>query len=164
MDNFKDTDRAERTHAAIDRLVRVMRLHHKVIERRVDGLGVHHSQHRMLMRLSCTGRTASQKDIAAALDVSPACVARTLKALSAAGLIDKTEGTDGRCREISLLPKGRKLVDDSIKTFRQIDEEMFKGISDQEIERLTDTLARLYENLSGMEKGDPAPERSDMTR
>lgn len=143
--------RTERTHAAIDRLVRTMRLHHRVVEKRIDGLGVHHSQHRTLMKLSCMGRTASQKDIAEALDVSPACMARTLKALSAAGLIDKAEGADGRCRQIALLPAGQRLVDDSVKTFHMIDEEMFRDISDEDIDRLTGTLNRLYLNLIRME-------------
>lgn len=144
-------ERTETTRAAIDRLVRTMRLHHRVVEKRIDGLGVHHSQHRTLMKLSCMGRTASQKDIARALDVSPACVARTLKALSVAGLIDKAEGADGRCREIALQPAGQKLVDDSVKTFRRIEEEMFAGISDDDILRLTETLSRVYDNLCQME-------------
>ena len=143
--------RSERTHAAIDRLVRTMRLHHRVVEKRIDGLGVHHSQHRTLMKLSCMGRTASQKDIAEALDVSPACVARTLKALEASGWIEKSEGEDGRCREIALRPEGQKLVDDSIKTFRRIDADMFEGITDGEIASLTRTLERLYQNLCKME-------------
>ena len=160
MTLHETTARAERTHAAIDRLVRVMRLHHKVIEQRIDGLGIHHSQHRMLMRLSCVGRTTSQKDIAAALEVSPACVARTLKALSASGLIEKAEGADGRCREISILPAGQQLIDDSIKTFRQIDAEMFKGISDDDLERLAGILSRVHQNLCGMERA-AMPERSD---
>ena len=145
------TDRKDRTHGAIDLMVRVMRAHHRVIEKRVDGLGIHHSQHRTLMKLSRMGRTASQKDIARALDVSPACVARTLKALDSAGLIDRSEGTDSRCREISLLPAGQKLVDDSRATFRQIDEEMFAGISDDDILHLTDMLNRIYQNLCDME-------------
>ena len=143
--------RDERTHAAIERLVRTMRLHHRVVEKRIEGLGVHHSQHRTLMKLSCMGRTASQKDIAQAMEVSAPCMARTLKALSAAGLIDKTEGEDGRRREIALLPAGQRLVEDTVKTFRAIDEEMFEGISDAEIDALTGTLGRVYDNLLNME-------------
>ena len=164
MEAMEFGPRSERTHAAIDRLVRTMRLHHRVVEKRIDGLGVHHSQHRTLMKLSRMGRTASQKDIARALDVSPACVARTLKALSAAGLIDKaleasgwiekSEGEDGRCREIALNAAGQRLVDDSIKTFRRIDADMFEGITDGEILSLTRTLEKLYQNLCKMENGE----------
>lgn len=161
MESTPSPSRGDRTHTAIDRLVRVMRLHHRVIERRIDGLGIHHSQHRMLMRLSCTGGAASQKDLAAALDVSPACVARTLKALNAAGLIDKSEGADGRRRKIGILPKGQRLIDDSFKTFREIDREMFAGISDEEVRQLTDILSRIHQNLADMENRNASPERSE---
>lgn len=144
-------ERMEHIHVATDRLVRTMRLHHKVMEQRLDGLGVHHGEHRMLMRLSNMGRMSSQKDVAEALGVSPACVARTLKSLSAAGLIVKAEGADSRRHEISLLPAGQRLVDDSLKTFRAIDVELFEGISDGDILRLTQTLNRLYQNLCKMD-------------
>lgn len=103
------------------------------------------------MRLSCMGRTTSQKDIASALGVSPACVARTLKSLSAAGLIDKAEGSDSRRREIAILPAGQRLVDDSIKTFEAIGAEMFDGIGEEELSRFCETLDRLYQNLCRME-------------
>ena len=146
---------------SIDVLIRTRRLHHRVVERRIEGLGVHHSQHRLLMRLSCMGGAASQKDIAQALEVSPACVARTLKALSGAHLIGKAEGTDGRRREISILPEGQRVIDDSIKTFRAIDEEMFTGIPDQEIASLLQTLSKLHQNLCDMENRDSSCERSE---
>lgn len=152
MERVKISPRTERTHAALDRMMRTMRLHHKVIEQRFEGLGVHHSQHRMLMHLSRLGPMPSQKDFAGALGVSPACVARTLKSLSAAGLIDRAEGADGRCREIALLPAGQKLVEDSVKTFSSIEAEMFEGISDEDIAHMTDIMSRLYQNLCKMEK------------
>ena len=143
--------RDERTHAATDRMIRIMRMHHRIVEKRIDGLGIHHSQHRMLMRLSCMGRTASQKDIAQAMDVSPACVARTLKALSAAGLIEKTEGADSRCREIAIRPAGRQLIDASVQTFQRTAAEMFDRIPDEDVEKLIDILERIQENLTAME-------------
>ena len=139
------------THGAIDRLVRVMRAHHRVIEKRIDGLGIHHSQHRTLMRLSKMGPADCQKDIAEALDVSPANVARTLKALSAAGLIEKREGADSRCREIDILPAGQALIDASLKTFSEIDAEMFEGVPDEDVMHLTRTLMKVYDNLNNME-------------
>lgn len=151
-----ETDERARGSAArfeaIDLLIHAMRQHHRIVERRIEGLGVHHSQHRMLMRLSKMGRMASQKDIAAALDVSPACVARTLKSLSAAGLIDKTEASDGRRNEIGILPEGQKLIDDSLKVFREIDTQMFEGISESEMAAFTETLRRVRQNLTRMEQ------------
>ena len=143
--------REGRIHAATDDMIRIMRMHHRVIEKRIDVLGIHHSQHRMLMRISCMGRTASQRDIAEALDVSPACVARTLKALGAAGLIEKSEGTDSRRREIDISPDGQRLVDASKQMFEDIAGEMFAGIPDADIEQMIQTLRRIHENLCDME-------------
>ena len=153
-------EREQQLHETVDVLIHVMRLHHRIVERRIDGLGVHHSQHRMLMKVAKLGHSASQKDIADAMDVSPACVARTLKHLSAEGLIEKREGADGPCNEISILPKGERLVEDSLALFRQIGAEMFQGISGAELESLTEVLRRIRGNLTAMEQGDPQSERT----
>ena len=55
------------------------RMQHRIIEARVRSLGIHPSQHILLMRLSDMGRFPSQAQIAEELDISPASVARTLK-------------------------------------------------------------------------------------
>ena len=55
------------------------RMQHRIIEARVRRLGIHPSQHILLMHLSQMGRFPSQTQIAQELDVSPASVARTLK-------------------------------------------------------------------------------------
>lgn len=149
-----ERERSARLKETIDLLIHDMRLHHRIVEKRIDGLGVHHSQHRMLMKLSRMGKSASQKDIARALDVSPACVARMLKPLNCAGLIEKSDGADGRCNEISITPAGTRLVEDSLEIFRSIDGQMFQGVSDQELEALAGMLKRMQENLLNMEKAE----------
>ena len=136
----------------VETLIHTCRLHHRVVEKRIEGLGVHHSQHRMLMKLSRMGTTASQKNIAAAMDVSPACVARTLKSLDAAGLIDRQGGTDGRCNAVSIRPQGQQLVDASLNVFRGIDEGMFEGFAPEELATLKSLLGRVQDNLAGMEQ------------
>ena len=74
MDSEK-RDRTRQIKEDIDALIHTMRLHHRVVERRIDGLGVHHSQHRMLMRLSDLGRSVSHWPTRwmSAQPVSPAC-------------------------------------------------------------------------------------------
>ena len=144
----------------IDALIHTMRLHHRVVERRIDGQGVHHSQHRMLMRLYCLGRSVSQRELADAIDVSPACVARMLKPLTAAGLVEKADGSDGRRNEISVSPAGIQLVEDSKAVFREIGEQMFAGMKEEELQTLGALLKKLKDNLTEMDKGavgDMAP-------
>ena len=147
----------ERVKDNIDLLIHTMRLHHRIVEKRVEGLGVHHGQHRMLMKVSCLGKSASQKALAEAMDVSPANVARALKQLTAAGLIEKAEGADGRCNEISLLPEGQALVENSRAIFREIGAEMFEGVSEGEMEALGDILRKIQANLVNMERGEGEP-------
>ena len=148
----QERERVEQLRQTIDLLIHTMRLHHRVVERRIEGLGVHHSQHRLLMKLARMDKSASQKEIAAALDVSPACVARMLKPLNAAGLIEKAGGADGRCNEISISPDGEQLVQDSLAVFRDIDARMFRDVSGQELAALGGVLRRVQENLVEMEK------------
>ncbi|MBQ3304989.1 MAG: MarR family transcriptional regulator [Clostridia bacterium] len=148
-----DYDRTQRIKADIDALIHTMRLHHRVVERRIEGMGVHHSQHRLLMRLSDLGRSASQKELADAMDVSPACVARMLKPMTAAGLVEKASGADGRCNEISVSAAGMQLVEDSRAVFRQIGEQMFEGLTEGELQTLGALLDKLKANLSNMDKG-----------
>ena len=152
MEPEEGNDRARQNHEAIDLMINTMRQHHRVVERRIDGLGVHHSQHRLLMCLSRMGKIPSQKEIAQKLDVSPACVARMLKGLSGSGLIDKAEGSDGRCNEISILPRGTELIADSLNVFREIDAEMFSGFSDEEIGTLITLMRRVRKNLTDIEQ------------
>lgn len=147
----------ERVKDNIDLLIHTMRLHHRIVEKRVEGMGVHHGQHRMLMKVSFLGKSASQKALAEAMDVSPANVARTLKQLAAAGLIEKTEGADGRCNEISLLPEGQALVENSRAIFMEIGAEMFEGVSEGEMEALGGILRKIQANLVNMERSEGEP-------
>ena len=152
----QEWDRVQRIKENVDAMIHTMRLHHRVVERRTEGMGVHHSQHRMLMTLSRLGQSASQKDLADAMDVSPACVARALKPLSAAGLVEKAEGADGRCNAVSVSPEGRRLVEDTRVVFRDIDARMFEGVTGTELNALNDILRRVQKNLIEMEGREPS--------
>ena len=87
------------------------RMQHRIIEARVRSLGIHPSQHLLLMRLSDMGRFPSQSQIAEELDISPASVARTLKQLEAGGYIERCgSDVDGRRNEIAISRKGEEMV------------------------------------------------------
>lgn len=143
--------REQRIHQAISGLIRVGRRHHQLIEQRVEALGMHRSQHHMLMTLSRMGRTASQKDLAQCLGISPAAVARTLKTLEADGWVEKADGADNRRNEISLSPEGQERVEASRSLFRALDQGIFEDISDGEIAALAATLDCMLDNIARME-------------
>lgn len=129
------------------------RMHHRIVEARVRSLGIHPSQHFLLMRLSEMGRVPSQTQIAEELDVSPASVARTLKQLEAGGYIERCgSDVDGRRNEIAISKKGEEMVQCSRKIFDRMDAARFKDFSPDELDVLEALLQRQMDNLRRLEQ------------
>lgn len=140
-------------HRAVGALICDARLHHRIVERRLSGLGVHNSQHWMLMYLARTGKIPAQKEIAEDMNMSPASVAATVKKLSQGGYIEKTGcDSDNRRNQISITPKGMQVVQQSRSYFEQIEQAMFKSLSEEQIQTLCDTLGVIMENLNEYEE------------
>ena len=145
----------------IDRLHRIShmqrhlgRMQHRIVEARVRSLGIHPSQHFMLMRLSDMGRFPSQAQIAEELDVSPASVARTLKQLEAGGYIERCgSDVDGRRNEIAISAKGEEMVRRSREIFERMDAARFEGFGPEELDQLEALLRRQMDNLRRVEQG-----------
>lgn len=124
------------------------RLHRKEVERFAAELGVHRSQHFVLMRIADAGGSASQKELAKRLEISPAALAVTLKKLESGGYLEKkpTEN-DSRLNEVMLTDKGWEVRHLSEEKFSRIDEQMFNGFTDGELETLVSFLKRMQSNL-----------------
>ena len=145
----------------IDRLHRIShmqrhlgRMQHRIVEARVRSLGIHPSQHFMLMRLSDMGRFPSQAQIAEELDVSPASVARTLKQLEAGGYIERCgSDVDGRRNEIAISAKGEEMVQRSREIFGRLETVNYAGFTPEELDQLEALLKREMENLRRLEQG-----------
>lgn len=129
------------------------RMHHRIVEARVRSLGIHPSQHLLLMRLSEMGRFPSQTQIAEELDVSPASVARTLKQLEAGGYIERCgSDVDGRRNEIAISKKGEEMVQCSREIFDRMDAVRFENFSPEELDVLETLLQRQMDNLRRLEQ------------
>ena len=150
-----DSERAAQVHQAIDLLIRSSRLHHRNIEKGFENTGLHRSQRRMLMHLSRFETMPSQRKIADDFDISPACVARTLKALASEGYITRAGDEDDlRRNNVSITEKGLNTVSETRHTFESIDQAAFEGMSCDELNQLISLLARVKENLSRSAEGD----------
>lgn len=135
------------------------RMQHRIIEARVRRLGIHPSQHILLMHLSQMGRFPSQTQIAQELDVSPASVARTLKSLEANGYIERCgSDVDGRRNEIAITAKGEEMVRRSREIFDRLEAATFENFSDAELDCLEALLGKVMANLRRMEQGGPIQE------
>ncbi len=132
---------------AINMMIKTDRMHRALIDCRISTLGIHHTQHRMLMHLACHSSLPSQKELADHLNITPAAVTGALKKMEADGYVERTLGHDNRYNELRITEKGRALVSKSCKIFSETDAAMFEGFTDEELDSYISCLERLQENI-----------------
>lgn len=105
-----------------------------------------------LLHAEAGGRPWSQRDVARQMELSPATVAVSLKALERDGYVARAaDERDARRNRVSLTDKGRRAVEKCGESFRAVDERMLSGFSPEEKAQLTGFFQRMIENLGGME-------------
>jgi len=135
-------------------MMRIARMRHRVSMDAVSGLGIHPSEHLLLMNLGRMGSAVSQTQIACEMEVTPASVARTVKSLDAGGYIERNESEgDSRRNEIRITEKGKAVTEESRRMFTALDDEICAGFSDGELMQLRDFFRRMLENISALERG-----------
>ena len=150
----------------ICRFMEARRMHRRAIGRFAADLGLHHSQHRMLMHLVHNDVIRSQKQLAEHFGVSPAAIATTLKKLEADGYIERTKSADGldcRNNEIIITELGRRVATETEKYFRQVDCRAIDGFSEEEIATFVSLLDRMCKNLADASGSSDADERREKT-
>ncbi len=138
------------------RIMHINRLHCRAFEAKISEVGIHRSQHMILMYLCRCENTPSQKQIADHFEISPAAVAVSLKKLETGGyIIRNCSESDGRYNKIQITDKGKSVVEYSRKSFEDIDTRAYADISDDEKQVLMSLLCRVEQNfkeLSGKEE------------
>lgn len=143
-----NAERAAKIHQAVELLIKSTRMHHRTVDNRMGNSGLHHSQRKMLMFLSSTGGATSQREIADKFEISPACVARTLKSLAADGYVSRSGAeNDMRRNNVFITEKGAQIVEETQRQFDQIDQHCFEGFSDAQLDQLILLLEQLQINL-----------------
>ncbi len=136
----------------IKRLIRVDRCHRAMIEAQVNRLGIHRSQHNVLMYLYYCREAPTQDQIARTFEITPAAVAATLKKLEAAGLVERDiRKENGREKEVRLTDEGLEIVRISQELFASADEKILRGFTEEEMGQLEDFLDRMAENMKNSE-------------
>lgn len=128
-------------------LLHTGRLHKALIDSRVRDIGIHRTQHRILMHLAKCDRIPSQRELAEHLDITPAAVTIAIKQIECDGYIKRTQGKDTRFYEIEITEKGREMVALTRELFYAADRRMFDGFSDEEIDKFMEFMDRLQGNL-----------------
>lgn len=132
---------------AIDMMIKTDRMHRSLIDSRVRDIGIHRTQHRILMQLAREGKLPSQKELADRLDITPAAVTGALKKIEQDGYIKRTLGHDTRFNEIKITEKGRALVALTKELFSKADASMFEGFSDEELDTYISCLEKFQANI-----------------
>ena len=143
-------------------IMKANRLHRNAIEKRLRALGMHRSQHMLLMLVSCSPDNISQKELAEKLQITPAAVAMTLKKLETGGYISRhIDKTDNRINRTVILPKGAEAVQLSEKSYVEVDNAMLEGISEAELAAFVHTMEKINNNLAvlGMEDSSKLSEK-----
>lgn len=135
---------------SMHKFMRVSKLHRAAFEKRVSSLGIHHSQHHLLMHLSCCSELPTQKEIAEHLKISPAAVTVCLKKLEKAGLVEKGASFDGRENKIIITDKGKEMVGMSRDMFSEIDKSAFSDFSEEDIKKLNEYLDIIIKNFENI--------------
>lgn len=144
-----EKDNFEIYKSTMRKMACIGRLHRTVFERNISKMGIHHSQHHLLMYISKEGEIPSQKQIAEKFGITPAAVARSLKSLEAEGYIERScVEDDSRFKKIVITPKGNEIVRKSHQMFKETDESVFEKFSDDDIARFNEYLDLMKSSLN----------------
>ena len=132
---------------AIEMMIKTDKMHRCMIDARVKEIGIHRTQHRILMNLARNGALPSQKELADRLGITPAAVTGALKKIEQDGYVERTLGQDTRYNELKITEKGRAMVDKTRELFSAADTAMFDGFTDEELDTYISCLEKLQSNM-----------------
>ena len=141
-----------RLSRAVEMMIKVNKLHRAMMDIQTKEIGIHRTQHRMLIHLDKDGMLPSQRELAAKLDITPAAVTVALKKLENDGYIERTLGQDTRYNEIKITEKGRELLDRTHELFLRVDSAMLEGFSAEELDSYIAYLERMQKNIQKQTK------------
>lgn len=131
----------------------INRTKHKVFDKLVGKMGIHHSQHMTLMFIGRRGGINSQKEISEEFEISPAAVAVTLKKMEKGGYIERNaDEQDGRFNRITVTEKGKSIIEQTRLCFDEADRKMFAGFTEEEMQDFVSLLERVKANIIKMDQ------------
>ncbi len=136
-------------------IIKIAREHRKTVEKRVCSLGIHPSQHHLLMYIA-RNEFCTQNSIAEAMEISAATVAVSLKKMEKGGYIEKqTSNHDNRSNKIALTEKGKYVAEHSERMFDEVDRKMFSSFTEEEQVEFYSYMERIVSNLKSIAEGNP---------
>jgi MarR family transcriptional regulator, organic hydroperoxide resistance regulator len=128
-------------------MANIGRLHSTKANHFMDQIGLYRGQAILMMTLSeQDGLTHSY--IAEKLQISPAAVTKVIKRLEEENFIQRRpDERDERVSRVYLREKGRAAIDEIHRSFCALDNKMFEGLSEEELDELHKVLLHVLANL-----------------
>ena len=137
-------------------LAQVCRLAGQRRRLRLERIGLHHAQGMVLFRLWHQDG-ASQRDLAAALQITPPTASNTLQRMERDGWIERRrDDADQRIVRVYLTEKARELREDARASLRDFDREMGSALSEAEQATLRQSLLKVQRYLEKVTAGEGA--------
>jgi len=125
-----------------------------IIVEMLSEYNLHYTQPRVLGMIHRMD-SPTQKELADAMNTSPAAMSATLKRLQKAGLVEKISlEEDSRKNKIRLTEKGAKIHEDTFDKTLAIDRAMLDGFSEEETAELFAYLDRIQNNIDNIKNAD----------
>ena len=128
-------------------LVSVCRLHHTRADQSMDKIGLYRGQARLLMTLS-EQDGLSHSEIAEKLEISAPAATKVIQRMEEMYYVQRqADPADERVSRVYLQAQGHALIAEIRRTFGQLDQTMFDGLTELDLERFRDLLTQMQANL-----------------
>jgi DNA-binding MarR family transcriptional regulator len=98
----------------------------------------------------------TQFELSEKMNVTPASIATSTKRMEKVGYLRKEEDPNNlRVKKLYITELGQSLATESKKQIDEVDQKLFNGISDEELECLVNIYDKLIINLAEIKKDEP---------
>lgn len=133
------------------RLGRVPREWRAILDHRLVPLGLTQTRWVTLYNLWQAGNGLSQCELARLIGVEAPSLVRTLDQLVEQGLVERRQcGEDRRAKRIYLTEKAGPLLEKIVDLVTETRQEMLKGLTPEELEKLIDVLKKIERNTQAI--------------
>lgn len=142
------------------RFGRLIRMYYSRIQSQLAEVGLYRGQPPILMLLY-KNDGMSQKEMARALNLSPATMTVTLKRMEKAGLVlREMDERDQRILRVHLSEKGREMCETGESRIGVVTAELLEGFTLEEQQQLNEYLGRIARNMERVVEKEPEQDKT----
>lgn len=142
------------------RFGRLIRMYYSRIQSQLAEVGLYRGQPPILMLLY-KNDGMSQKEMARALNLSPATMTVTLKRMEKAGLVlREMDEHDQRILRVHLSEKGREMCETGESRIGVVTAELLEGFTLEEQQQLNEYLGRIARNMERVVEKEPEQDKT----